>query len=435
MMGSDPASLDDYRLLGLDPGASSEEVKRAYRELAKRWHPDRYAGKSDWERAQAEEKFKDLQNAYRRIVTCPLRDPFCAGEAPSSEKRDRSADDGGPGEFRDRDQRKKPFSHRGSGKARTVRQPWGKLWSEAVKALKGSRRWTRMMVAALVILAALGLYGLKESRPRGGRPGAVPTAKTVTGLSRNPVDPASDLSARVGEALSSLQAVHGNAPGKREALGESPSYVLGMPETFTLGSSEKDVLRVQGPPDKAFGSRWSYGLSEVRFQDGRVVGYDNFDGRLRVTISPAGGSTGTGSSADFFTLGSTKDEVLRVQGVPTGVRGSLWHYGFSSVRFSEDRVAAYDNSFGNLKVRLAPSREYMEKTAGRAPSFFTIGSSADEVLAVQGTPSSVRGNMWFYDFSDVLFRDGRVGWVNDPAGRLRFVPKEALSEKVPVNPR
>ncbi len=82
-----------------------------------------------------------------------------------------------------------------------------------------------------------------------------------------------------------------------------------------------------------------------------------------------------------------------------------------------------------------PSREYMEKTGGKVPTFFTVGSSADEVLAVQGTPVSIRGNMWFYDFSDVLFRDGRVGWVNDPGGRLRFVPKEALSEQSAVNPK
>lgn len=430
MMGSDPATLDDYRLLGLHPGASSEEVKRAYRELAKRWHPDRYADKSDWERTQAEEKFKDLQNAYRRIVTCPLRDAFSAAEAPSGKKQDRSAGEGGPGEFRDGDQRNMPFSRRGSGGSRTVRQPREKLWSEAEKALKASGRGTRMIVAALLIVAALGFYGLKEFVAEDGRPEGAPATKAVMDIGRNLNDPASDLSTRVEEALSSLQKVDGNAPGEREAFGESSSNTLGMPETFTLGSPEKDVLRVQGPPDKAVGGRWSYGLSEVRFHDGRVVGYDNFDGRLRVMILPAGGS-----AADFFTLGSTKEEVLRVQGTPTGVRGSVWHYGFSSVRFSEDRVISYENSFGNLKVRLAPSREYMEKTAGRAPSFFTIGSSTDEVLAVQGTPTSVRGNMWFYDFSDVLFRDGRVGWVNDPAGRLRFVPKEVISQKVPVNPR
>ncbi|MBO5006636.1 MAG: DnaJ domain-containing protein, partial [Clostridia bacterium] len=32
-----------YTVLGIDPGATDEEVKKAYRELAKKYHPDNYA--------------------------------------------------------------------------------------------------------------------------------------------------------------------------------------------------------------------------------------------------------------------------------------------------------------------------------------------------------------------------------------------------------
>jgi curved DNA-binding protein len=50
---------DYYKILGVDKTASQEEVKKAYRELAKKYHPDKNPGDST-----AENKFKDLGEAY-----------------------------------------------------------------------------------------------------------------------------------------------------------------------------------------------------------------------------------------------------------------------------------------------------------------------------------------------------------------------------------
>jgi molecular chaperone DnaJ len=50
---------DYYEILGIDRGASEEEVKRAYRKLAVKFHPDKNP-----DDAQAEEKFKELGEAY-----------------------------------------------------------------------------------------------------------------------------------------------------------------------------------------------------------------------------------------------------------------------------------------------------------------------------------------------------------------------------------
>jgi hypothetical protein len=47
---------------------------------------------------------------------------------------------------------------------------------------------------------------------------------------------------------------------------------------------------------------------------------------------------------------------------------------------------------------------------------FTIGSTRDEVLAVQGTPTGFSYNTFEYGTSKVHFRDGRVAsWENTPA--------------------
>lgn len=55
-----------YEVLGVAPGASDEEIKKAYRALSRKYHPD--ANVNNPNRAQAEEKFKQVQQAYDQIM-------------------------------------------------------------------------------------------------------------------------------------------------------------------------------------------------------------------------------------------------------------------------------------------------------------------------------------------------------------------------------
>ncbi len=57
---------DPYKVLGVSPSASDEEVKKAYRTLSRMYHPD--ANVNNPNAAQAEEKFKQVQQAYDQIV-------------------------------------------------------------------------------------------------------------------------------------------------------------------------------------------------------------------------------------------------------------------------------------------------------------------------------------------------------------------------------
>ncbi len=55
-----------YRVLGLYPGAERDEVKRAYRDLAQVWHPDRFSH-NDRLAAKAQKNFKRIQEAFELL--------------------------------------------------------------------------------------------------------------------------------------------------------------------------------------------------------------------------------------------------------------------------------------------------------------------------------------------------------------------------------
>ena len=57
---------DPYSVLGVKPEASDEEIKRAYRELARKYHPDNYQNNPLAD--LAEEKMKEINEAYDAIT-------------------------------------------------------------------------------------------------------------------------------------------------------------------------------------------------------------------------------------------------------------------------------------------------------------------------------------------------------------------------------
>ena len=65
---SDWATKDFYRTLGVKKDASADEIKKAYRKLARENHPDSNPGNK-----QAEERFKEVSEAYGVIGTADKR--------------------------------------------------------------------------------------------------------------------------------------------------------------------------------------------------------------------------------------------------------------------------------------------------------------------------------------------------------------------------
>ena len=70
--------MDLYALLGLAPGATPADIKRAYRRLSRRYHPDINPG----DRA-AETLFRRISEAYETLVDPDRRRTYDAGAPPA----------------------------------------------------------------------------------------------------------------------------------------------------------------------------------------------------------------------------------------------------------------------------------------------------------------------------------------------------------------
>ena len=57
---------DPYQVLGVSRNATEEEIKKAYKALSRKYHPD--ANINNPNKEQAEEKFKEIQQAYQQIM-------------------------------------------------------------------------------------------------------------------------------------------------------------------------------------------------------------------------------------------------------------------------------------------------------------------------------------------------------------------------------
>ena len=66
---SQSSKKDPYKVLGLDSTATDEEIKKAYRRLAMKYHPDKVEGLGEEVKKNAEAQFREINEAYETLKT------------------------------------------------------------------------------------------------------------------------------------------------------------------------------------------------------------------------------------------------------------------------------------------------------------------------------------------------------------------------------
>jgi curved DNA-binding protein CbpA len=153
------AASDDlrraYSTLGLEPGATPARARRRYRELAKRWHPDRHAADPRSE-AEAALQMRAINAAYDVILThLPAARP-AAGAAPGLPRTRLSREEieryvgtigsHGPIDF-------------AIEIGRSLRRPY-LIWMAGVAALAAGSRWLELPPPTIAPMAALLLVAI-----------------------------------------------------------------------------------------------------------------------------------------------------------------------------------------------------------------------------------------------------------------------------------
>ncbi len=361
-------------LLGLESGASDDEIKDAFRALAKVWHPDHFESDKTF-RTIAEEKFKEFNSAFqllttpssRRIVGKPSqgsspsapKPPEPQDQEPHTEWQSASAAAPTPPTLENRSHYNSPPKQRRA------------IHSQPASVSVGNSGWGRVLpIIATVALIAVVAYVWYHVAAR-PRKGSVITAQVAGGsaVQRPPVTQRSQTYVPFTKTLPQPSTNREEQDQKTVPNAKSPEPllkprppVIDKGPYFTVGSTKDEVLAIQGKPTQSIEGIqeatdslkdiFFYGASKVFFRNGVVESWDVWpQNPLKARLLP---STPT-SAKGYFTVGSTKDEVLAVQGTPTKFSENFFYYGTSKIYFRNGVVEYWDGWLPNpLKARLAP---------------------------------------------------------------------------------
>lgn len=294
--------LKNYRILGIQPGATWKQLRQAYKKLVNTWHPDRFQ-QDTRQKKLAEEKTKEITQSYKKLAEYYKK----FGDLPLPQTEELSVAT---------EVHSRPVSPaKDSSPDIEIREPVRENRSTDIPKFRMSKQRARFIAAMALLGSIYFIWQIVPWDPQDYR-----TSADVND------DPASN--------------------GRHE---EASAEGKPAEKHFRIGSSLGEVYAIQGVPTKTEKDVWYYGNSMVYFAKGKVLRWDeSTDNPLRVDIVPGSEKANTG----FFGRGSTKEEVLAAQGKPDRDAGSVWDYGLSRVYFERDRVTGWHEAqFSPLRVR------------------------------------------------------------------------------------
>jgi len=288
----------NYDVLGIRPGASWKELRSAYKNLVKIWHPDRFQQDTNQKKI-AEERTKEINRSYKELSEHFKKH----GELPTlkNDAIERPAE--------------KTYAHQQNAQEKTKQEISPETPKGTYTPAPGSKRsknFSRAILAITLVGSGLLAWHLIPERPLQD---------------------------------DEIQTSHATETQDTNSHAESTT----RESSFTLGSTLGEVIAIQGIPTRTEKDVWHYGNSRVYFNNGSVIRWEESpDNPLKAQILPEALQLQT----PHFTIGSTKAEVMRIQGTPERDSGNVWDYGVSRIYFEKDRVTKwYESPLNPLKVR------------------------------------------------------------------------------------
>jgi hypothetical protein len=343
------------RTLELGADASEKEIKAAYHMLVKVWHPDRFPGDNPL-KAAAEVKLKEVNSAYA-LLTARQPGGGRSQGAPAGSNNART-----PGAAPDSEAATRPAT---SKRRPAAPQPLIGFASIA----PALRLFFKLFLVALALLTARYLW----------------------------------IAFDVDSSTSEVQQVVGY--GK-----DSLEKGLAAPKRRFLAAVEQDLQRL---------NLWSPAPASTIAPPAGKPAANPASERVAIASAPAGARQTSKTQPvtrkvySYITVGSTRDEVLDQLGTPASSTDSKMVYGQSELYLKDNSVAGWkiDPVASPIRVKLWP-----ESSVDPSLDSFTVGSSRDEVLVVQGTPTAFSEDRFAYGSSEVWFQNRRVvRWKSDPA--------------------
>ncbi len=183
-------------------------------------------------------------------------------------------------------------------------------------------------------------------------------------------------------------------------------------ETYGLGTSKETIIRIQGEPElirhKDNQEILVYGTSTIVLEEDKMVAFENSSSpKLNIKLNESIVNT-----KPYFTIGSTKDDVIDIQGTPFALKRfgekTVFEYGTSKVYIKNNKVYDFYNSGRpSLKVEAAINHKARK-------NYFTLGSHKDLVLRLHGEPDKKEFNherkysKWYYGKNWVGIKKGQV---------------------------
>jgi hypothetical protein len=138
---------------------------------------------------------------------------------------------------------------------------------------------------------------------------------------------------------------------QRAASHQVPSETIKLKPYITVGSTRDEVLALRGTPTSSTPDKLVYGNSELYLKDNAVAGWriDPVTSPIRVKLWP---QSPVDPDTKYFSVDSSKDEVLIAQGTPTEFSVDTFKYGNSIVYFRNNKVMSWKQDPASIQLHI-----------------------------------------------------------------------------------